>query len=164
MAGLALAGAIVVAPSVARAQLFTGTPLRPPNDVPSIPPGPAQSITPLPANPGPVAMPKGPTLQSLPPAGNPGAQSQPAPGAAAGQATLTLSARFGRDLPSINGGLLWRVYRADQNGVPRLVKEDRGASPSFVLPPGSYVISAGFGLANVTRPLQLRAEKTVDLF
>ena len=58
---------------------------------------------------------------------------------------LAVSARFGRDLPTITGGLHWRVYRTD--GVPRLVKEDKGPAPTFILPPGAYVVSAGFGLA-----------------
>ncbi|MBV8423515.1 MAG: hypothetical protein JOZ26_26190, partial [Hyphomicrobiales bacterium] len=82
--------------------------------------------------------PKGPLLQSLPAAANPGAQAHAAPTAPsvpAGQGVLAVSARFGHDLPAINGGLHWRVYRTEPNGLPRLVKEDKGAAPNFVLPP-----------------------------
>jgi hypothetical protein len=163
LAQLALAGWIAAIAAPASAQFFSGPPVRPPNDVPSVPPGPAQSITPPSGAPAPTT-PKGPTLQSLPPAGNPGVAPQAAPSVPAGQGTLAVSARFGRDLPAINGGLLWRVYRGDRGGVPRLVKEDRGAAPTFALPPGSYVINVGFGLANITRAVQLRAETLKEVF
>ena len=111
---------------------------------------------------------KGPLLQS--PAANVGAQAHATPSAPAalaippGQGALAVSARFGRDLPAITGGLHWRVYRTDQNGPPRLVKEEKGPSPTFILPPGAYVVSAGFGLANITKAVQMRAETMKDVF
>jgi hypothetical protein len=75
-----------------------------------------------------------------------------------------VSAKFGRDLAQINGGLHWRVYRTEQSGAPRLVKEEKGASPTFVLAPGPYIVSAGFGLASVTKAVQLRGEMTREVF
>jgi hypothetical protein len=48
--------------------------------------------------------------------------------------------------------------------MPHLLKEDRGAAPTFVLPPGSYVINVGFGLANITRAVQVRAETLKEVF
>src|SRR6516162_1438309 len=114
----------------------------------------------------PSAAPKGPLLQSLP--ASPGAAQAHAavnvPSVPAGQGALAVSARFGNDLPAINGGLHWRVYRTEQNGVPRLIKEDKGAAPTFVLPPGAYIVSVGFGLANVTKAMQVRAETMKDVF
>ena len=139
--------------------------LRPPRDVPSVPPGPAQSLIPPSGNVAPSAAPKGPLLQSLP--ANQGAQAHAAvsvPSVPAGQGALAVSARFGHDQPAINGGLHWRVYRTEQNGLPRLVKEDKGAAPTFVLAPGAYVVSVGFGLANVTKAVQVRAETMKDVF
>jgi hypothetical protein len=103
-------------------------------------------------------------LQSLPPAANPGVQANIPPIVPAGQTALAVSARFGRDLPAINGGLHWRIYRTEQNGIPRIIKEDKGSSPTFVLPPGAYVINVGFGLASVTKAVQLRAETVRDVF
>jgi hypothetical protein len=103
-------------------------------------------------------------LQSLPPAGNPGVQGNLSPAVPSGQAALALSARFGSDLPGVNGGLHWRVYRSEQNGIPRLVKEDKSAAPTFVLPPGGYVISVGFGLASATKAVQLRGEPVKEVF
>lgn len=158
--------------AAANAQFFGSTQgsdssftLRPPRDVPSVPPGPAQSLIPPSGNVAPSAAPKGPLLQSLP--ANPGAQAHAAvsvPSVPAGQGALAVSARFGHDQPAINGGLHWRVYRTEQNGVPRLVKEDKGAAPTFVLAPGAYVVSVGFGLANVTKAVQVRAETMKDVF
>ena len=157
-------------PLAANAQTFNGLlpTLRPPNDVPSVPPGPSQSIIPPSGNPAPPAQqpaaPKGPMLQSLPPAGSPGVQTHAAPTVPAGQAAFSVSARFGRDLPAINGALHWRVYRTEANGIPRIVKEEKGPAPTFVLPPGAYVINVGFGLASATKAVQLRAERMSDVF
>ena len=164
---------LAVLPAAADAQFF-GSPqssdssftLRPPRDVPSVPPAPSQTLIPPSGNGAPPAA-KGPLLQS--PAANVGAQAH-APSAPAAlavpprQGALAVSARFGRDLPAITGGLHWRVYRTDQNGPPRLVKEEKGPSPTFILPPGAYVVSAGFGLANITKAVQMRAETMKDVF
>jgi hypothetical protein len=159
---------LAVLSAAANAQFFDSSfTLRPPRDVPSVPPGPAQSLIPPSGNVAPSAAPKGPMLQPLPPAANPGAQAHAAPSVPtvpAGQGALAVSARFGRDLPAINGGLHWRVYRSEQNGVPRLVKEEKGPAPTFVLPPGAYVVSVGFGLASVTKAVQVRAETMKDVF
>jgi hypothetical protein len=157
--------------ATANAQFFGSTQgpdtftLRPPRDVPSVPPGPAQSLIPPSGNVAPSSAPKGPLLQSLP--ANPGAPAHAAvnvPSVPAGQGALAVSARFGHDLPAIGGGLHWRVYRTEQNGIPRLVKEDKGPAPTFVLAPGAYVVSVGFGLANVTKAVQVRAETMKDVF
>jgi hypothetical protein len=157
----AICVALAVLPGQAAAQLFgNGPALRPPGDVPGVAPAPS----PAPAHPNPsgAAAPKGPMLQSLPPAANPG-QVHVTPQASPGQGTLALSARFGRDLPVINGGLHWRVYRVEQNGAPQLVKEDKTATPALALPPGSYVVSVGFGLASATKAVQLRADMVKEV-
>jgi hypothetical protein len=73
-----------------------------------------------------------------------------------------VSARFGRDLPPITSGLHWRIYSAKlEPGALRPLKEDRGATPTFPLPPGAYVIHVGFGLASATKAVQLRAGETL---
>jgi hypothetical protein len=165
VAGLLVAVSIGTAglPNTAGAQFFDRAPmLRPPNDVPSVPPGPAQNIAPANPNASSVA-PKGPMLQSLPPQGS-SPQVHAMPVVPPGQSPLAVSARFGRDLPAINGGLQWKIYRTDQNGVPRLVKEEKGAAPTFVLAPGPYVIHVGFGLASATKAVQLRAEGLKEIF
>ena len=156
----ALGTALTLVPLQAWAQFFDRQPaLRPPNDVPSVPPGAAQNIAPSAA----PSTPKGPMLQSLPPSGSV-PQTHATPAIPAGQAALTLSARFGRDLGAINGGLHWRVFRVEPNGVPRVVKEDKTASPTLGLPPGNYVINATLGLATATKSVQLRAEGLKEVF
>ena len=51
----------------------------------------------------------------------------------------------------------------EQNG-PRLVAGEKAPAPSFSLPPGAYVIDAGFGLANVTKSVHLQAEPVREVF
>ena len=79
---------------------------------------------------------------------------------------LAVAARYGRDAPAISGGLIWRVYaaKADATGVFRLIKEDRGAAPTFILPPGSYVVHASLGLASAAKAIQLRADTVREMF
>ncbi len=84
----------------------------------------------------------------------------------AGQVALALSARFGKDAAAITGGLIWRVYagKADAAGAFRLIKEDKSASPTLVLPTGDYIVHAGFGLASAVRPVNLRGETVREVF
>src|ERR1700692_3491026 len=77
-----------------------------------------------------------------------------------------VAARYGADAPQIGGGLIWRVYSAtpEANGTFRLIKEDRAASPTFVLPPGNYYVHASFGLASTAMAVQLRADTVREMF
>jgi hypothetical protein len=84
----------------------------------------------------------------------------------AGHVALAVTARYGHDAPLISGGLIWRVYAAkpDPTGLFHLIKEDHAASPTFVLPPGSYVVHASLGLASAAKVVQLRAETVHEVF
>ncbi len=117
--------------------------------------GSVGTLTQPPASVGPVLA---------PPPSPPLAQAVPA--IPAGHVALALAARYGKDAPLITGGLIWRVYaaKADATGVFRLIKEDRAAQPTFVLPPGNYVVHASLGLASAARPVQLRAEPVHEVF
>lgn len=86
--------------------------------------------------------------------------AQSGPVVPAGRVALMVAARYGRDAPLISGGLIWRVYTAnpDANGMFRLVKEEHAATPTFVLPPGNYVVHASFGLASAAKAVQLRSD------
>jgi hypothetical protein len=86
--------------------------------------------------------------------------AQSGPVVPAGRVALMVAARYGRDAPLISGGLIWRVYTAnpDASGMFRLVKEERAATPTFVLPPGNYVVHASFGLASAAKAVQLRSD------
>jgi hypothetical protein len=134
----------------------------PPANIPSVPTPPAISLAPPGggvANPGPGAPgPMGP-----PPAAAP---LQAAPAIPAGQVPLVLTARFGSDSQTITGGMVWRIYsdKPDPNGLPRLVKEEKAASPTVLLPVGGYVVHASFGLATAVKPVHLLAEAVREVF
>jgi hypothetical protein len=76
----------------------------------------------------------------------------------AGQVQLSLAARFGKDQSIIGGGLDWRVYaaKADVGGRFKLIKEEKSATPTFVLPAGNYIVHVDFGLATAVKPVNLR--------
>jgi hypothetical protein len=136
----------------------------PPASIPSAPSHspPAISLAPPTgaiATPGPMVAP-----HSLAPTGT--APVQSAPAIPPGHVPLVLSARFGAEPPAISGGLLWRIYsdKPDQNGVFKLVKEDKSPTPTLLLPAGGYVVHVSLGLANAVKPVQLRAETVREVF
>jgi hypothetical protein len=127
---------------------------------------PAELTSPVPTAPGTgTATSPGSTLVPLPPQ-TPPSPPQPVPMIPPGQVALAVSARYGREAPTINGGVIWRVYSAkpDASGAYRLVKEDRAVAPTFVLPPGNYVVHASLGLASAAKAVQLRAETVREVF
>jgi hypothetical protein len=112
---------------------------------------PSQSLAPLAAAPAPGALPT--QIPALGPGG-------------AAPVSLTLIARYGRDLPAqITTGLLWRIFPAkpDNTGTFRMLKEDKGASPVVALPAGDYVVHVSFGLASAAKALHLK-EATREVF
>jgi hypothetical protein len=132
----------------------------PPASIPSVPPPPAISLAP--PGGGVVSPPPSASAPALAPSGNaPGASAIPA-----GQVPLSLAARFGPEPTNITAGLLWRIYsdKPDQNGVFKLIKEEKSASPALLLPPGGYVVHVSFGLASAVKPVQLRAEAVREIF
>jgi hypothetical protein len=154
----------------ATAQMFSDQP-------PPVPPGtvpdPGNAISLAPPS-GPASVPNLPATLTQPSLSQP-SLSQPsmvalppvaAPPAAPSQAVLSLTARFGKDLPVINSGLVWRVFtdRPDDTGTFKLVREERGATPNIVLPPGGYVIHVTFGLVSAVRPVTLKAETDRESF
>jgi hypothetical protein len=156
--GLLLAGS----PLSANAQLFNFGAPRPPADVP-VPAPPTSLLSPRPLQPPERAAPKAPQLRPSMPPGHSGT-GQPHPPADSEHVALAVSARFGHDLPAIGGGLHWRVYKVEQNGATHLVAGEKAPAPTFALPPGAYVVNASFGLANVTKTVQVRTEPVREVF
>jgi hypothetical protein len=162
---LVLAGMLVAATAVpVRAQMFSDRPPPvPPAAVPE-PSAPAMNLAPpsgpasIPSLPAPLTQ---PSIAAVPPAA-------PAPGASStvGQAVLSLTARYGKDLPVINNGLVWRVFsdRPDETGTFKLIREERGATPNIVLPPGSYVVHVALGLVSAVRAVTLKSETDRESF
>jgi hypothetical protein len=151
------------APSAASAQLFSDRPPPiPPAPVPEPPAGPAMNLAP-PS--GPASNPNLPAPLTQPSVVV--APAAPPPGAAPpNQAVLALTARFGKDLPPITGGLVWRVFsdRPDETGNFKLIREDKGATPNIVLAPGNYVVHVALGLVSAARPVTLKAETARESF
>jgi hypothetical protein len=83
-----------------------------------------------------------------------------------GQGVLSLAARYGKDLPVISSGLVWRVFsdRPDEAGTFKLVREDRGATPNIVLPPGGYVVHVTFGMVSAVRAVTLKTDTDRESF
>src|SRR6202163_1409567 len=150
-ARLFVAALICLAPAAASAQSL----MAPQAAVPA-------PLTPGTATPGATMM--SPVPLAAPPSSPPVAQVTPI--VPAGHVALAVAGRDGRDAPAIAGGLIWRVYaaKADATGVFRLIKEDRGAAPTFILPPGSYVVHASLGLASAAKAIQLRADTVREMF
>jgi hypothetical protein len=157
--------AVLIAP--ANAQMFSDRPPPvPPATVPDVPSGPALNLAPPtgpaanPSLPAPLTQPS-PSMATVPPA----AVAPPGAGST-GQAVLSLTARYGKDLPVINSGLVWRIFpdRPDDTGTFKLIREERGATPNIVLPPGNYVVHVALGLVSAVRAVNLKAETDRESF
>lgn len=160
----ALAGLIAVAaPQPASAQFIGDAPppIPPANvPVPPTPSGPAISLAP-PS--GPAATPGLPATLTQPPVTT---ATPPQPAATPSQGVLALNARFGKDLPAVSSGVIWRVYsdKPDASGAFQLVREDRSPTPNIVLAPGGYVVHASLGLVSAVRPVTLRNDTVREQF
>ncbi len=147
----------------ALAQMFSDRPPPvPPEAVPE-PSAPAMNLAPpsnpqvIPSMPAPLTQ---PAIAAVPPV-------VPPPGAStAGQAVLSLTARYGKDLPVISSGLVWRVFsdRPDESGTFKLIREEHGATPNIVLAPGGYVVHVALGLVSEVRAVTLKSETDRESF
>jgi hypothetical protein len=156
MLGLAL---VALLPAPVSAQMFSDRPPPvPPAAVPDVQTPPAMNLAPPSGTgtiPPPLTQPTivPPSIATIPPVAPPAA-------AVPTQGVLSLTARYGKDLPVINGGLVWRVFadKPDDTGTFKLIREERGATPNIVLPPGSYVVHVALGLVSAVRAVSLKAE------
>lgn len=145
-----LAGALLVlaiAPATAFAQAITVSPFAGNDDGgPVFAPPPVQSVPPVQPR-APLAVPTTTPHQSI-------------PAVAAGKVALALAARYSPEGPFIARSVIWRVFneRAEPTGPLVLAAEAAEPYPVFALSPGNYVVHAAYGLASVTKRVQLRAE------
>jgi hypothetical protein len=157
---------VLVGPS--SAQLFSD---RPPPIPPASVPDPGAAVSLAPPS-GPASIPALPPTLTQPSLTQPPINAAPVPAvappaaASPSQAVLALSARYGKDLPPINSGLVWRVFsdKPDENGTFKMIREDRGATPNIVLPPGNYVVHVALGLVSAVRAVSLKAETDREAF
>jgi hypothetical protein len=153
----------------ASAQWFSD---RPPPVPPAAVPDPGAAVSLAPPSGGPVAAPPpAPTVPAAltqpPPISSAPPPMVAPPGAAApSQAVLALSARYGKDLPPVTNGLVWRIFpdRPDETGAFKVMREDRNATPNIVLPPGNYVVHVSLGLVSAVRAVTLKAETDRESF
>src|SRR5262249_61039602 len=119
----------------ARARLFTD---RPPPIPPApardagaavslVPPSGAATVPPAANLPLPTTQ---PTIAAVPPVITPQGAATP------GQGVLSLSARYGKDMPAINGGLVGRVFAdpADEAGTFKRSAREPNSSPNLPTP------------------------------
>ncbi len=161
----AFAGMLVSVMAVpATAQMFTD---RPPPVPPGSVPDPGSAISLAPPS-GPASVPNNlppltqPSVAAVPPLVTP-----PAVVSTPGQAVLSLTARYGKDLPVISNGLVWRIFsdRPDEaTGTFKLIREDRGATPNIVLASGNYVVHVALGLVSAVRGVTLKSETDRESF
>jgi hypothetical protein len=162
---LVLAGLVALVIAVpARAQMFSD---HPPPVPPAAVPDPGAAVSLAPPS-GPASVPNLPSPLTQPPvsAAVPPIISAPPGAAAPGQAVLSLAARYGKDLPAINGGLVWRIFpdRPDESGTFKMIREDHSPTPNIVLPPGNYVVHVVLGLVSAVRAVSLKAETDRESF
>src|SRR6185295_14499641 len=122
MLGLALAALL---PAPVSAQMFSDRPPPvPPAAVPDVQTPPAMNLAPPSGTgtiPPPLTQPTivPPSIATVPAVAPPAA-------AVPTQGVLSLTARYGKDLPVINGGLVWRVFadKPDDTGTFKLIREE----------------------------------------
>jgi hypothetical protein len=154
--------------SPADAQWFSD---RPPPVPPAAVPDAGAAASLAPPSGGPVAAPPPPSavpaaLTAPPIPSAPPPMVAPPGASAPGQGVLALSARYGKDLPPVTSGLVWRIFpdRPDESGAFKVLREDRSATPNIVLPPGNYVVHVSLGLVSAVRGVTLKAETDRESF
>jgi hypothetical protein len=146
---LAHAAAIFVlalAPAAALAQAVTVSPFAGSAEGgPVFAPPPVQNIPPVQPR-APLAAPGATPHQNIPPAG-------------AGKTALALAARYSADGSFIARSVVWRVFAERTDPGPLvLAAEAAEPYPVFALVPGNYVVNVTYGLASVTKRVQLRGD------
>ena len=73
------------------------------------------------------------------------------PAVAQGGPQLALSAILAGENKLISTGLVWRVFRAAEQGEPQIVAQSTEAAPLLTVPSGEFVVHVAYGLASATR-------------
>jgi hypothetical protein len=92
-----------------------------------------------------------PTLDAIP---------QPAPPEAG---VVSLSAVFAGEPKPIRSGLVWRVFEDKGDASqPAVVAKSTEAAPNLSLPPGAYIVHAGYGFASATKRLTVQGGSATE--
>lgn len=83
--------------------------------------------------------------------------SPPEPQVPEGSGVLRLQALFGEDGKPVRAGVIWRVFRerAEADSTYKLLRRSTTLSPLMTLPYGNYVVHLAFGLAGVTKRIEI---------
>lgn len=77
-------------------------------------------------------------------------------------AILMLSASFAGDPKPIRSGLVWRIYEDKGGATPERVTTLSEPTPSYTLPPGTYIIHAAYGLASQTKRVTMNGVASAE--
>ena len=92
-----------------------------------------------------------PTLDAIP---------QPVPPEAG---VVSLSAVFAGEPKPIRSGLVWRVFEDKGDASqPAVVAKSTEAAPNLSLPPGAYIVHAGYGFASATKRLTVQGGSVTE--
>jgi hypothetical protein len=69
-------------------------------------------------------------------------------------AELFVTAHLTSESPPLSHGVIWRVYQPTEEG-PKFLEASRAPSATFNLPPGRYIVNAAYGMAHLTRAIEL---------
>lgn len=80
--------------------------------------------------------------------------------------TVVLQATLTEGGARIEQGIVWRIYDAQQvDGRNRLITSLKDVAPTLRLAPGTYMINAAFGRANLTRQISVKSgEQQAETF
>ena len=140
-------------PPVAQAQEPAPSPAVPETPRLSTP----QAATPLPQAP--------PAEQKAAPQQMTAAKSKPETARApAKPAPVTLSARLVEGGEKLQNGIVWRIFepKPDKSGKYKLVGTYRNPEPTDALVPGEYLVNAAYGLAHLTKKIQVQAGQSLQ--
>ncbi len=79
-------------------------------------------------------------------------------------APVSLNALLVEGGEKLKNGLVWRIFepKPDKGGKYKLVGTHRKPEPTAALPPGEYLVSAAYGLAHMTRKIEVQAGQSVQ--
>ena len=81
----------------------------------------------------------------------------------AGLGTLRLAASLTSDSPTLQNGLIWRIFstKPDDDGSFKVIARSEDAEPVFELAANQYIVHAAYGRANATREVTVAPGNTV---
>ena len=82
----------------------------------------------------------------------------PVPAIQEGHGSVRLFAQFGETEKPVGEGAIWRIFRerAETDGTYKLLRRSTLTTPLLTLPHGNYVVHLSFGLAGVSKRVEIK--------